>query len=227
MAPRHRVLVVGATGQILPITLALIADGHQVFALTRASSRQKNTKILSTLESAGVQLVEGDIASLDSLRSAFQRLAPVEVVVSAVAGPQVLEQAKLIQAIKEAGSVTRFLPSEFSVDIPRARAKLPFLTEPRLKIMKLIQTAGLPYTVITSNGFLEDWFAGVQVLLAHAAQRHACTSALHSMQDSPLNVELSEFGATLRVKRETIFILDDVWFQGLNQAASLHLDIRT
>ena len=157
----QRVLVVGASGQIgQPVTLSLASEGHTVFALVRPSSRDKNAGVYGTLEKAGVQLVEGDISKLESLQAAFARLHPVEVVVSAVAGPQVLEQTNLIKVISKAGTVTRFLPSEYSVDIPRARAELPFLTEPRLKILDEIKAAGIPFTIIASNGFLEDWFAG-------------------------------------------------------------------
>ena len=163
MASHQKCLVVGATGYIgLPLTLALASEGLQVFALVRPSSRQKNAESLQTLQNAGVQLQDGDIGDLQSLHSAFAVLAPVDIVVSAVAGPRVLQQTNLVQTALEAGTVKRFVPSEFSIDIPRARAKLPFLTEPRAQIMKEIQHVSLPYTVITSNSFMEDWFAGEQ-----------------------------------------------------------------
>ena len=77
-------------------------------------------------------------------------------------GAQVLEQSHLIKAITQAGTVQRFIPSEFSVDIPRAQAKLPDLFEPRLQIMQEVKAAEIPYTVITSNGFMNDWNAGRQ-----------------------------------------------------------------
>ena len=82
-----RTLVVGSTGDIgLPLTLALIKEGHAVFALVRSSSRDTKAVILSRLELAGVQLVEGDLGNAESVQEVFRQLHPVEAVVCAVAG---------------------------------------------------------------------------------------------------------------------------------------------
>lgn len=82
-----RTLVVGGTGEIgLPLTLALVKQGHDVFALVRNSSRRAKADILSQLEQAGVKLVDGDISSFDSVTSVFDQLHPVEAVVCAVSG---------------------------------------------------------------------------------------------------------------------------------------------
>ena len=82
-----RTLVVGSTGEIgLPLTLALIKEGHAVFALVRSSSRGTKAAIMSRLENAGVQLVEGDLGNAESVQRVFQQLHPVEAVVCAVAG---------------------------------------------------------------------------------------------------------------------------------------------
>lgn len=82
-----RTLVVGSTGDIgLPLTLALIKEGHAVFALVRSSSKDTKAVILSRLEHAGVQLVEGDLGNAESVQEVFRQLHPVEAVVCAVAG---------------------------------------------------------------------------------------------------------------------------------------------
>ena len=82
-----RTLVVGSTGDIgLPLTLALVKEGHAVFALVRSSSRNTKAAVLSRLEHAGVQLVEGDLGNAESVQEVFRQLHPVEAVVCAVAG---------------------------------------------------------------------------------------------------------------------------------------------
>ena len=82
-----RTLVVGSTGDIgLPLTLALVKEGHEVFALVRSTSRSAKAAILSRLEHAGVHLVEGDTSKADSVQSVFQHLHPIEAVVCTVAG---------------------------------------------------------------------------------------------------------------------------------------------
>ena len=82
-----RTLVIGATGDIgLPLTLALIKEGHTVFTLVREGSRMKKAAQLSRLEHAGAQIVAGDLADVTSLQVVFEQLNPVEAVVCSVAG---------------------------------------------------------------------------------------------------------------------------------------------
>lgn len=82
-----RTLVVGSTGEIgLPLTLALIKEGHKVFALVRSSSKLAKADMLSQLEEAGVSLVDGDISNPELVTRVFEQLHPVEAVVCAVSG---------------------------------------------------------------------------------------------------------------------------------------------
>ncbi|KAL3133019.1 hypothetical protein ABBQ38_006928 [Trebouxia sp. C0009 RCD-2024] len=163
-----RTLVVGSTGVIgLPLTLALTREGHEVFAIVRKASRQGKKAVVAQLEAAGVRLVDGDIADSLSLQETFTQLHPIEAVVSAVAGTQVLDQSNLIAACLRAGTVKRFLPSEYNVDISSAQSEVPDIFGPRAAILEELQESQIPYTLICSNGFMEYWNAGLGVLAAY------------------------------------------------------------
>ena len=73
----------GGTGAIgLPVTLALAKEGHDVYALIRPATLKRNPESVQTLEKAGIKLVEGDIGERESLDSAFEKLNPIQIVVS-------------------------------------------------------------------------------------------------------------------------------------------------
>ena len=160
--PSLRVLVVGSSGSIgLPLTLSLARAGHTVFALARPQSQNKPEYV--KLQAAGVQLVDGDLSDAARVLEVFRELEPVEAVVSAVGAEQVYDQRNLITAMQRSATVTRFIPSEYSVDLNSAEASVPDVFEPRRQILQEVRSAGIPYTVIASNGFMEDWFAGTSL----------------------------------------------------------------
>ena len=74
-----------------------------------------------------------------------------------------MNQQHLITASVQAGTVTRFLPSEFSYDLSSPAATTPELFEPKRKIQKQLQDAKLSYTIVSSNGFMEHWYPGMCV----------------------------------------------------------------
>ena len=76
------------------------------------------------------------------------------------AGEQLLNQQHLISASLKSGTVKRFLPSEFSYDLSAGSTTTPELFEPKRKIQKLLQETKLPYTIVSSNGFMEHWYPG-------------------------------------------------------------------
>ncbi|KAG6541495.1 hypothetical protein Mapa_017092 [Marchantia paleacea] len=56
----------------------------------------------------------GDFDDYQNLVSAFRQ---VDVLISSITGTSLIDQLKLLPAIKEAGTIKRFIPSEFGNDV--------------------------------------------------------------------------------------------------------------
>jgi len=68
---------------------------------------------------------------------------------------QLADQDKIIAAIKEAGNIKRFLPSEFGNDVDRTDAVEPAKStfEIKAKIRRAVEAEGIPFTIVSSNCF--------------------------------------------------------------------------
>ncbi|KAG2724920.1 hypothetical protein I3760_01G041000 [Carya illinoinensis] len=157
MAQKSKILIIGATGYIGKFLVEASAkDGRSTFALVREStaSSPDKSELIESFKSSGVTLLHGDIYNHESLVKAIKQ---VDVVISAVGFQQLGDQVKIIAAIKEAGNIKRFLPSEFGMDVDRSNAVEPAASLFALKasIRRSIEAAGIPYTYIVSNGFAE------------------------------------------------------------------------
>ncbi|XP_027099085.1 phenylcoumaran benzylic ether reductase Pyrc5-like [Coffea arabica] len=99
-----------------------------------------------------VIVIVGDLHNHQQLVNAIKQ---VDIVISAVGGDLVAHQVKIIAAIKEAGNIKRFLPSEFGVDMDRVHAIEPAasLCRTKVEIRRAIEAEGIPYTYLVSNGF--------------------------------------------------------------------------
>ncbi|XP_022772153.1 isoflavone reductase-like protein [Durio zibethinus] len=155
MAGKSKVLIIGGTGYIGKfIVEASAKEGHPTFALVREStvSDPVKGKVIENFRNLGVQLLCGDLYDHESLVKAIKQ---VDVVISTVGGMQLADQVKIIAAIKEAGNVKRFFPSEFGNDPDRAHAVEPGKTVFTIKaqIRRTIEAEGIPYTYVSSNCF--------------------------------------------------------------------------
>ncbi|KDP36246.1 hypothetical protein JCGZ_09811 [Jatropha curcas] len=155
MAPKSKILIIGGTGYIgKPIVEASAKSGHPTFALVRETTLSSADKasIIDNFKSLGVNFSIGDIYDHESLVKAIKQ---VDVVISTVGQPQVPDQVKIIDAIKEAGNIKRFLPSEFGNDVDRTNAVDPAKSgfDDKVKIRRAIEAAGIPYTYVSSNIF--------------------------------------------------------------------------
>ncbi|XP_024028567.1 isoflavone reductase-like protein [Morus notabilis] len=94
----------------------------------------------------------GDIYDHNSLVEAIKK---VDVVISSVGMEQIADQTKIIAAIKEAGNIKRFLPSEFGTDVDHIHPVEPAGTFFRNKsnIRRAIEAEGISYTFVVSYGF--------------------------------------------------------------------------
>ncbi|CAN1125343.1 Phenylcoumaran benzylic ether reductase Pyrc5 [Linum perenne] len=152
MADKSKILIIGGTGYIgKHIVEASAKAGNPTFALVRDATLSTKSAIVDSFKSLGVTIVLGDVEDHEVLVKAIKQ---VDIVISAL-GQQIPDQVKIIAAIKEAGNVKRFLPSEFGNDVDRSRAVEPIKSvfAEKVKIRRAVEEAGIPYTFISSNCF--------------------------------------------------------------------------
>ncbi|KAM0892945.1 hypothetical protein ACQ4PT_025424 [Festuca glaucescens] len=158
---KSRVLVVGGTGYIgRRIVKASLAQGHETHVLMRPEIGLDIDKLLMLLsfKAQGARLVE---ASLDDHHALVAAVKQVDVVVSAMSGVHfrshnLMLQLKLVEAIKEAGNVKRFIPSEFGMDPARMGHALEpgrVTFDEKMEIRRRIEEANIPHTYISANCF--------------------------------------------------------------------------
>ncbi|XVE49032.1 hypothetical protein DITRI_Ditri01bG0049300 [Diplodiscus trichospermus] len=118
--------------------------------------------------------LQGDLYDHESLVKAIKQ---VDVVISLIAGDQYADQDKIISAIKEAGNVKRFLPSEFGNDADRSHAVEPAKTVLALKskLRRAIEAEGIPYTYVSCNCFAGYFIPTLGQLGATAPPRDKIT----------------------------------------------------
>ncbi|XP_021725594.1 isoflavone reductase homolog [Chenopodium quinoa] len=158
---KTKVLVVGGTGYIgKRIVKACLAQAHETYVLLRKEIGLDIDKLqmLLSFKMEGARLVEG---SFDDHHSLVEAVKLVDVVISTMSGVHfrshnILLQLKLVEAIKEAGNVKRFLPSEFGMD----PAKMGNALEPgrvtfdeKMIVRKAIEDAQIPFTYVIANCF--------------------------------------------------------------------------
>ncbi|KAG9454365.1 hypothetical protein H6P81_007269 [Aristolochia fimbriata] len=166
---KSRVLVVGGTGYLgRRIVKASLALGHPTYVLHRPEIGVDIDKLqmLLSFKEQGAHLVEG---SFSDHRSLVEAVRKVDVVVCTISGVHIrshhiLLQLKLVDAIKEAGNVKRFLPSEFGTD----PARMPHAIEPgrvtfddKMVVRKAIEEAGIPFTYVSANCFAGYFVGGL------------------------------------------------------------------
>ncbi|KAM0000593.1 putative oxidoreductase [Helianthus debilis subsp. tardiflorus] len=158
---KSKILVVGGTGYIgKRIVKASLAQGHPTYVLMRREIGYDIDKLqmLLSFKEQGARLVEGSFSDHQSLVDAVKQ---VDVVICTMSGVQfrshnILLQLKLVDAIKEAGNIKRFLPSEFGMDPSRMGHSLEYgkeTFEDKMVIRKAIEDAKIPYTYISANCF--------------------------------------------------------------------------
>ncbi|WOL15077.1 isoflavone reductase-like protein [Canna indica] len=154
-AEKSKILIIGGTGYIGKFVVAAAARlGHPTFALVRdtAPSDPAKAKLLDDFKASGVTLLQGDLYDQESLVKAIKQ---VDVVISTVGFGQIVDQSKILDAIKEAGNIKRFFPSEFGNDVDRLHAVDPAKSTLELKAQfrRKVEASGIPYTFVSSNFF--------------------------------------------------------------------------
>ncbi|KAL5555166.1 hypothetical protein UlMin_037402 [Ulmus minor] len=151
-----KILIFGATGYLGKyLVKASLLDGHPTFAYVRpikSNSVPSKIELLKEFESLGVTIFQGELDEHEKLVAAIQQ---VDVVISSLAVPQHMEQLKIIKAMKDAGNIKRFVPSEFGNDVDRVSGLPPFeaLMANKRKIRRATEDAGIPLTYVSANAF--------------------------------------------------------------------------
>ncbi|RDX88336.1 hypothetical protein CR513_30086, partial [Mucuna pruriens] len=153
--PKTKILVIGGTGFIGKFMVEASAKaGHVTYALVRDSTLFGPTKshIIRKFKNLGVNLVLGDINDHQTLVKVIKQ---VDVVISLIGHEQLNEQYKIISAIKEAGNVKRFFPSEFGIDVDRTHVvdEGKKLIESKVQFRRTIEAHGIPHTYVVANFF--------------------------------------------------------------------------
>jgi uncharacterized protein YbjT (DUF2867 family) len=102
---KSKILVIGGTGHIGKLIIeASVKAGHSTLALVREASLSdpNKGKTVQNFKDFGVTLLHGDLNDHESLVKAIKQ---ADVVISTVGSMQILDQTKIISAIKEAGNV--------------------------------------------------------------------------------------------------------------------------
>ncbi|KAF8400921.1 hypothetical protein HHK36_014224 [Tetracentron sinense] len=155
---KDRVLIIGATGylgrRLVKTSLAL---GFPTYCLYRpeVASDAEKVQMLIEFKLQGAHLLKGSFEDHESLLSALKQ---VDVVISAVAGNHfrhaILEQLKLIKAIKEVGTIKRFFPSEFGMDVDRMEHAIDpgaYVFADKRVIRRAVEKENIPYTYVSAN----------------------------------------------------------------------------
>ncbi|KAA8521232.1 hypothetical protein F0562_011931 [Nyssa sinensis] len=164
---KSKVLVVGGTGYVgRRIVKASLAQGHITYVLQRAEIGLDIDKLqmLLSFKQQGACLIEGSFSDHQSLVNAVKQ---VDVVICTISGVHFrshnfLEQLKLVEAIKEAGNIKRFLPSEFGMDPARMGHALEpgrVTFDEKMIVRKAIEDAKIPFTYVSANCFA-GYFVG-------------------------------------------------------------------
>nr|XP_043629522.1 bifunctional pinoresinol-lariciresinol reductase-like isoform X2 [Erigeron canadensis] len=174
MGTKSKVLIVGGTGYIgKRLVKASLEQGHETYVLQRPEIGLEIEKVqmLLSFKKQGAHLV---IGSFNDHRSLVEAVKQVDVMICAISGVhfrshQILLQLKLVDAIKEAGNVKRFLPSEFGTDPARMGQAMPPGRETfdeKMVVRKAIEDAGIPFTYVSANCFA-GYFVGGLCQMGH------------------------------------------------------------
>ncbi|EHA8592475.1 isoflavone reductase-like protein [Cocos nucifera] len=157
MAEKSKILIIGGTGYIgKRLVEASVRLGHRTFALVREhtlASDPEKAKLIEAFRNSGVVLLYGDLYDQERLVEAIKK---VDVVISALSHEspkKMADQVNIISAIKQAGTIKRFFPSEFGLDVGRIELMEPAKTQlgVKVQIRETTKEAGIPYTIVSSN----------------------------------------------------------------------------
>lgn len=166
---KSKILIVGGTGYLgKRLVKASLENGHDTYILQRPEIGVDIEKVemLISFKMQGAHLVT---ASFNDHQSLVGAVKLVDVVICAISGVHIrshhiLLQLKLVDAIKEAGNIKRFLPSEFGTDPARMKNAMEpgrVTFDDKMVVRKAIEEAGIPFTYVSANCFAGYFLGGL------------------------------------------------------------------
>ncbi|XP_077247583.1 isoeugenol synthase 1-like [Tasmannia lanceolata] len=156
MARESKILILGASGHVGQYMVkASVSLGHLTYVYTRpitATTNSEKLELFKEFKSMGVEFFEGDLDEDDKLVSAIKQ---VDVVISTLGVPLHEKQTKIIDAIKKAGNIKRFFPSDFGNELDRITTLPPYqaLLDTKKKIRRATEASGIPYTIVSASSY--------------------------------------------------------------------------
>ncbi len=146
------VLTYGAGGaQGAPVAQNLLRQGYQVRALVKNLDKNR------ALQRAGAELVQGDLADLESVRQATHGVNKVFLMLPSTGGGNPLEYAQnAIQAAREAG--VELLVLNTSGLTPEEETGAPMM-DFRIHVERMLRESGLPNIILRPTSYMENFLA--------------------------------------------------------------------
>lgn len=146
------ILIAGATGRLGNLIAENLLQNKQakVFAVVRDAKSEKSL----ALESKGVTLLIADLSNKEEI---LQVTKGIDIVISALnGGPDVMleGQLNLLEASVKNG-VSRFVPSDYSVDYFKLNYGDNVNLDLRKKTFEAIEKSGIGYTIFLNGAFME------------------------------------------------------------------------
>ncbi|KAJ0968011.1 hypothetical protein J5N97_024928 [Dioscorea zingiberensis] len=160
---KSRILIIGVTGYIgRHLVEASLSLGHPTFALVREATMANHPEkahFVQGLKDSGVTILFGDLYDYESLVKAIKQVDVVFSLMGHHSVKQLEDQINIVSAIKEAGNIKRFFPSEYGFDVDRVQILEPAksMLGVKARVRKEIRMAGIPYTFVSSN-FCSTYF---------------------------------------------------------------------
>jgi len=160
LAPKSRVLIIGATGFIGKfLAEASLSAGHPTYLLIRPGGSPISSKssISKIFQEKGAVIIYGGIDNKEFMEKILKKYE-IDVVISAIGADGLLDQITLVQAMKSIKTIKRFLPSEFGHDVDRAEPVEPGLEMYKQKrlVRRALEESGVPYTYVCCNS-IASW----------------------------------------------------------------------
>lgn len=161
------IAVAGATGQLGKlIATNLRTHNVTVKALVRPGTSQPRT---SDLRNAGVIVAEADLSDVPALTKELQGASCVVSALNGLADTVLGTQRTLLDAAV-AAKVSRFIPSDFSLDFTKTSTGTNRNLDLRREFHQVLDDSGILWTSILNGGFME-LLDGQAPLINHSLRR--------------------------------------------------------